>query len=589
MGTARSVLGMQESAEIKTQTIGLTVSDLARMTHPVIGRESLRAHVAKMVAVVRDFLQVDGAIARKVEGDHLSLLAAAGIPQRKLAEKIPVGSGISKVMLESRQAVIISDVNEHPDTANLADVAPRNPAAYVFKSYAGVPMLIDNEVIGVLGVYATKESREFREDEIDQLQVLANHIAASVVNERLYRELCDLTDNLRSEIADRKFAEEKRQELEEQLRVSQKMESLGRMAGGIAHDFNNLLTVMTAGIEFIESDIDTLENVKNIKDAIRTATSMIEQLLAFSRHQPSRPRTLNLGDHLADSMSMLKSLVPLDIDLSLEVKNQDLVVEVDPTQLTQILLNLITNATQAIEDKGVIRIGCRYGSAKSGIHGMTPPIVELTVEDDGCGMPPEVAEKVFDPFYTTRGIRGGTGLGLSMVHGIVGQWGGRIDVESTPDEGSTFRILFPQSAQDQTQQPKSEPAHLVPERPIKRVLLCEDNELVRGVLVSSLQSEGFDVKAAGTGSETLALAEEFKDEIDLLITDLDLPDDRGDQLVMRVREIRPGIPALLITGYVPDSSLDRIHEFDCVLRKPISRQQLLDAIANCESPTRRRE
>ncbi|GJM24561.1 MAG: hypothetical protein DHS20C16_09760 [Phycisphaerae bacterium] len=568
--------------DIKTQTIGLTVSDLARMTHPVIGRESLRAHVAKMVAVVRDFLQVDGAVARQIEGDQLALLAAAGIPKGQLADSIPVESGISKAMIESRQAMIIPDVAEYPDTAHLANRASGNPACYIFKSYAGVPMLIDDEVIGILGIYATSASREFNVDEIDQLQVLANHIAASVVNERLYRELCDRRDKLRLEIAERKIAEEKRLELEEQLRVSQKMESLGRMAGGIAHDFNNLLTVMTAGVEFIESDIDTAENIKNLKDAVRTATSMTTQLLAFSRHQPSKPCALNLGEHLIDAMSMLRSFLPDETNLTLDVCGDDLVVEVDPTQLTQILLNLVTNARQAIGGVGTIRVGCRRHLTESPIEGSDGLFVELTVEDDGCGMAPEVAEKIFEPFYTTRGGSGGTGLGLSTVHGIVGQLGGHLSVTSSPGGGSKFRILFPQPSADRAQFTNGPMDGQSPRRRIHRVLLCEDNELVRNVLVSSLRSEGYEVKAAGTGREALALAEEFKDEFDLLITDLDLPDDRGDQLVTRIREIHQRIPALLITGYVPDSSLERIREFNHVLRKPISRQQLLDAVGRCE-------
>ncbi|HNO76936.1 MAG TPA: ATP-binding protein [Phycisphaerae bacterium] len=568
------------------RTVGLTVNDLARMTHPVIGREPLRNHVKKMVAVVRDILQVDGAAARKVEGNRLTLLAAAGIPKGQLADEISVGSGISKLMLESRQAVVIPDVAEHPDTAHLADRARSNPAAFVFKSYAGVPLLIDGEVIGILGVYATDHMREFRTDEIDQLQVLANHIAASVVNERLYCELCERTDKLRSEIVERKLAEEKHKELEEQLRISQKMESLGRMAGGIAHDFNNLLTVMTAGVEFIELDVDTQSNFKNLKEAIRTASNLTGQLLAFSRHQPSRPRALNLGEHLTAAMPMLKSLVPLGVELIPDVESQDLVVEVDPTQLTQILLNLVTNATQAIQGSGFIRVGCRHRSGVAEGEELDGAWAELTVEDSGCGMPPEIAGQVFEPFYTTRGSNGGTGLGLSTVHGIVGQLGGQVVVESTPGSGSAFRVLFPQRSVGSDQRSWVESESVVPKRRIHRILLCEDNELVRSVLITSLQSEGYEVNAAGTVREALALAVQFKEEIDLLITDLDLPDQYGDHLVTRVREMRPEIPAMLITGYVPDASLERVREFDHVLRKPISRQQLLEAIASCQTPMR---
>ncbi len=572
---------MQAKVAADVSAIGLTVNDLARMTHPVIGRESLREHVSKMVAVVRDFLQVDGAIARVIEGDNLVLLAADGIPKEQLAKTISTNSGIAKSMIRSRQPVIVTDVESHPETAHLADTAPQDPRAYVFESYAGTPMLIDEEVIGVLGVYSMSSQRAFHPDEIDQLQVLANHIAASIVNDRLYRELSDRTESLRIEITERKHAESRRKELEERLRVSQKMESLGRMAGGIAHDFNNLLTVMTAGLELIETANDSKKNIANLRDAIHAATGMTNQLLAFSRHQPSKPRSVDMQNFLDDSESMLRSLLPREIELTIDVEGTGLIIEIDPTQLTQILLNLVTNAKDAIGESGVVRICCRCTSAPLTASQAVQDTIELTVEDDGCGMTTEVARQVFEPFYTTRGASRGTGLGLSTVHGIVGQLGGDISVESVLGVGSTFRVLFPPLGDVSLKMNDCPIASTSSATRVRRVLLCEDNDLVRGVLVATLESEGIEVAAAGTAKQTLQLISDGGEPFDLLITDLDLPDGRGDQLASRIREIVSGIPALLITGYVPDQSLEQIRQFDHVLTKPIRRADLFEAISRC--------
>ncbi|MCB9849650.1 MAG: response regulator [Phycisphaerales bacterium] len=562
-------------------TAEAVVRALAAMTHPIVGRNPLDQELTQLLSGVRDLIHVDAVIVREIVGTELHLRGAVGVPSNNLWPTISAQGGIAGRMVAERSAVSVPDVRRDAATARFAREARNDPSAFIFSSYAGAPMIVGDELIGLLGVYAIAHVREFTDDELNQLQILANHIAAWMMNDRLYRELRESADRLREEIAERQRSEIERQALERQLRLAQKMDSLGRMAGGIAHDFNNLLTVLVAGVELLELEHGQSKNTENMKQAMATASGMTRQLLAFGQNQPLQPCAIELNAFLRDAQDMLRRLMPAEIAIEISCNASPCVVKVDASQLSQILLNLVVNARDAIGERGTIRIACRNVSDESQPDNELADYVELTVADDGCGMTSEVCQHIFEPFYSTKSGATGTGLGLATVYGIVNQLGGTISVESELGQGATFRVQLPRfdSEADSADAPETRQPPLA--CAAHTVLLCEDNESVRSVLIALLESANYRVIPAGTAQEALELALAHLDQIDLLMTDFDLPDLRGDALLDRVRSLREGLPAILVSGCIPDAGMSDIRHFNEVLLKPVTKSKLVEAIGHC--------
>jgi two-component system, cell cycle sensor histidine kinase and response regulator CckA len=345
--------------------------------------------------------------------------------------------------------------------------------------------------------------------------------------------------------------------LEEQLRQSAKMEAIGRLAGGIAHDFNNLLTAILGYsgllIQQIPHDSPQREQVAQISRAAERAAVLIRHLLAFSRKQILDTRPLNLGDTVAGFKNMLRRIIGEDIELITDVAEDLGNVLADCSQVEQILMNLAVNARDAMPFGGALIMEARnveldenYASER--LDAIPGPYVMLSVSDNGSGMDAETCSRIFEPFFTTKAQRGGTGLGMATVYGIVKQHRGHIAVYSHPGQGTTFKVYFPRvdmPAAPVIQHPEATPPH----RGEETVLLVEDEEIVRNLTSEALSMLGYTVLQAGDGEEALEVCRRHQGEIQLLLTDVVLPQMDGRTLYEAVSRLRSGMKVLYVSGY----------------------------------------
>lgn len=375
-----------------------------------------------------------------------------------------------------------------------------------------------------------------------------------------------------------------RVELEEKLRVSQKLEAIGRLAGGVAHDFNNMLTVIGGNGEMLARKLPPesgeLALLGEIREATDRAAGLTRQLLAFSRTQMLAPQVTGLATIVGRVETMLRRLIGEDIRLVCSLAPDTGFVLVDPSQLEQVILNLAVNARDAMPKGGTLTISTSARAVEAGFDASglaLPPgkYARLSVADTGCGMTPEVREKIFEPFFTTKPPGSGTGLGLATVFGIVRQSGGQIEVASEPGSGTRFDIDLPQvSAPPAESGPKG--VATVSARGHETILLVEDEAGVRRVARMALERQGYVVYAAASGREALDLAKQHGDEIDLLLTDLVMPELSGRELAETLTARYPKLAVLLMSGYVEDDFVRLGVQADelNLLHKPFTLAQL---------------
>ncbi len=348
---------------------------------------------------------------------------------------------------------------------------------------------------------------------------------------------------------------------EEQLQAALKMEAVGSLAGGIAHDFNNLLSVILNSATFVLEGLregDPLrEDVLEIQKAGKRAAALTRQLLAFSRRQVLEPRLLDPNETLAAMDSMLRRMVGEDVRFN-QILAPDLGrVKVDPGQLEQVVMNLVSNSRDAMPEGGKLTIetaNAELDEAYAQGHVTVKPgsYVRLAVSDTGCGMDEATRRRVFEPFFTTKEMGKGTGLGLSTVYGIVKQSGGYIWAYGEPGKGSTFKVYLPRVMEElEAREEAVKPGE--PPRGTETVLVVEDEEVVRTVVARMLRAAGYHVLTASNGGEGLLICEEHQEEIHLLITDVVMPRMSGSQLAERLQRLRPGLPVLYMSGYTDNS------------------------------------
>jgi signal transduction histidine kinase/ActR/RegA family two-component response regulator len=376
-----------------------------------------------------------------------------------------------------------------------------------------------------------------------------------------------------------------RKHVEEQLRQSQKMEAIGRLAGGIAHDFNNLLTAINgySGLMLERMGIahPFFEHAQEIAKAGERAAGLTRQLLAYSRKQVMEPRIFRPNIIVKELEAIVRRLVGDRVKVGLELADGIGAIRVDRGQLEQILLNLAVNARDAMPDGGQLKIRTANVDLEAGAEGpegITGPQVLVSVNDTGGGMSPEVKARIFEPFFTTKDVGKGTGLGLSVVYGIVKQSGGAINVHSDPGKGTSFDLFFPRveaEASPATQGLAADGALL--QGGTETVLLAEDEESVRRFAVRALEAHGYVVIAAAGGREAMAAFEARRAEIDLVITDVIMPDQGGRVLASFVRARSSDLPILYISGYAEEAVVSQgmLDEGEHFLQKPFAPEDLL--------------
>ena len=371
-----------------------------------------------------------------------------------------------------------------------------------------------------------------------------------------------LCDGLLMDITERRV-------LEDQLRQAQKMEAVGQLAGGIAHDFNNILTAITGFSELLLADTppddDRRDSIKEIRTGADRAAALTRQLLAFSRRQMLQPRLLDLNQTVRDVEAMLRRLIVEDITLVLALDPRIGWVRADPGQLEQVLVNLVVNARDAMPRGGSLTIETSNVelavAERSAERRVTIPpgsYVRIAVSDTGIGIDERTRTRIFEPFFTTKEPGKGTGLGLSTVYGIVKQSGGYIWVYSEPDAGTTFKIYLPRVAAEAGERPeRAAPSggDAGVAAASETILLVEDDAAVRGVSRRILMQHGYTVLEASNGAEALRLCAETARPIDLIVSDMVMPEMNGPELARQIRERHPGTALLFMSGYTRDAAL----------------------------------
>ncbi len=370
-----------------------------------------------------------------------------------------------------------------------------------------------------------------------------------------------------------------RHNLEEQLRQAQKMEAIGQLAGGVAHDFNNLLTVISGYCELLLSMTAADDKRRNMLEDIRRAgdraTALTRQLLAFSRRQILEPRVLDLNAAVLDIEKMLQRLIAEDVRFLTVLRPEIHMVKVDPGQIGQVIMNLAVNAQHAMPHGGTLTIETR-NVAFDEQHRLKHPefrpgeYVTLTVSDTGTGMTPEVKARIFEPFFTTKGTVKGTGLGLAVVHGIVKQSGGHIEVESAVGVGTTFRIFLPAVHERPERDPDSNTVR--PTYGTETILLVDRNDAVRDLAALALQRCGYTVLRALGARDALQIMNTRLKAIDLLLTDVVMVELDGRKLAESLRSRFPGLKTLYLNSYTDDTVAreDQLQAGEATLQKPFT-------------------
>ncbi|MGB6473620.1 MAG: PAS domain S-box protein [Candidatus Sulfotelmatobacter sp.] len=376
---------------------------------------------------------------------------------------------------------------------------------------------------------------------------------------------------------------------ESQLRQAQKMEAIGRLAGGVAHDFNNILGIINACSEFLRDRIDPASEpsvyVENIKKAIDRGRSLTKQMMAFSRTSAVQPRILDVNERLREISKLLRPLLGEDIEILIVPRSPTAVVEVDPGQLDQVVVNLAVNARDAMPRGGKFILETALvdfdGSFADQRQAMAAgKYVLLAVSDTGSGMDESTASRIFEPFFTTKEAGKGTGLGLSTVYGIVKQSAGHILVYSEPGHGTTFKIYLPSAEHKIGQVAKPEAEIVNPKRQGVTILLVEDDEIMRGLTRKLLEENGFTVVEADDGKSALEWMESHPDLIDLLLTDVVMRRMSGPELVEKLSASRPNLKVIYMSGYTGElmANRDVLKAGVTLLEKPFSRTALLNTI-----------
>jgi PAS domain S-box-containing protein len=373
---------------------------------------------------------------------------------------------------------------------------------------------------------------------------------------------------------------------EEQLRQSQKMEAIGRLAGGVSHDFNNLLGIVTACSELLRSKIadpEAAEYIDNIRDAAKRGAALTRQLLAFSRRQPVQKQLLDLNDRLKQVRKLLAPLMGDDVEIVHQAREGNAIVEADPGQIDQIVLNLAVNARDAmprggklILETGVFDVDEAFARAHPAMS--AGRYVMLAISDNGIGMEEATRSRIFEPFFTTKESGKGTGLGLATVYGIVKQSGGDIWVYSELGHGTTFKIYLPSAEQRLVQAPESREDVLPPRRDGVSVLVAEDDRVMRHLTRKMLEEHGYRVLEAEGGAAALNVVSSNAGKIDLILTDVVMKGMTGPELVLKLIDTYPQLKVVYMSGYTGELLTNQQGNGLRLLEKPFTRASLLQTL-----------
>jgi signal transduction histidine kinase/CheY-like chemotaxis protein len=489
--------------------------------------------------------------------------------------------------LALKNATLVSAIREREtaERKRLEQVISNMPAAVIVLDRDRRITLVNPEADALLPAIGparvTQRLEAVCEETVTTLLERVGRGAGDVtVGERTYTATVSPGDAGLTVLALRDVTEERAQRARDAH--EERLALLGRVAGGIAHDFNNLLAVIVNYTDFARertNDSQLREDLDNVREAASRASALTRQLLAFGRREPIRPQVVDLNTHVSGVDRMLRRTLGANISVRLHLAPDVPHITIDPTQLEQVIANLVVNARDALArggELGITTSGVEIGAADARRLGIAlGRYSELVVTDTGTGMTREVMNRIFEPFFTTKDKLHGTGLGLATVHGIVKRANGAIDVDSVVGKGSRFRVLLPATTEVVTQV-TTEVASDVPKR-TATILAAEDQAPVLQVIKRILGRAGYRLLTASCGADALEEAAKFEETIDLLVTDVIMPGMSGTELAEHIRVARPGIKVLFISGHLPDGDRDGLGDAG-FLAKPFTSRELLDRV-----------
>lgn len=401
-------------------------------------------------------------------------------------------------------------------------------------------------------------------------------------------ELMQTNLKLQREIDEHSLTEDKREQLQAQLVQAQKMESIGRLAGGVAHDFNNALSVIMGTAELVINDVDPdgqlREDLDDILMAAKRAADITRQLLAFARKQTISPEVLDLNENIQSLLKMLRRLIGEDIDLAWLPGANLWSVNIDPSQIDQVLANLCVNAQDAIEGVGKITIETRNLTLDKDYcidHACFIPgeYIQLSVTDSGCGMNKKTLDNIFEPFFTTKDVDKGTGLGMAMVYGIIRQNNGFINVDSEPGKGATIKIYLPRHESTVAEIHK-ESTKEIQSGQGETILVVEDDPSILNIMQTILKGLNYTVLTSNAPEKTMSIVKKYAGTVHLLITDVIMPKMNGHDMAELLRSTYPDLKCIFMSGYTADviahhGVLDKGTRF---IQKPFSRRELAEIV-----------
>ena len=566
---------------------GLALMKEIKMHSPKTECILLTGHASQASAIEAVNLGAYGYLQKPYEVEQLLVMLRRAIEKGSAEEALRESEErFREVIASISDHIYVTEVLEEgvyvyrylsPDVEDLTGY-PRSKFLADWSFWNSVVIHVDDRNIAVDQVKRLMEGYdseiEYRLVRADQ-QVIWVRDSARVRNEGSLKVIYGVVSNITE-----------RKQLEEQLRQTQKMEAIGRLAGGVAHDFNNILTVIIGNCDFMLNEVnhnDTLyKDIRQIERAGKRAASLTRQLLAFSRQQVLQMRILNLNTVVADMDKMLRRLIGEDIELSTVLEPDLGNIRADSGQIEQILLNLVVNARDAMPQGGKLTVetaNVELDEAYARRHVDIVPgaYILLTVIDTGTGMDMDTQSHIFEPFFTTKEMGKGTGLGLSTIFGIVKQSDGHIYVYSEPGHGTMFKLYFPRINQDTVLDSRT-PVTAEPSRGLETVLLVEDEELVRGLAHRALIQGGYHVLQAGHGLEALQVCERYPGPIHILITDVVMPGGMsGHELARKLLLTFPDIKVLYMSGYTDDAIVHHgvLEPSTAFLQKPFTPNTLI--------------
>jgi len=488
----------------------------------------------------------------ELEKQRLRFVASRGIKSgAKISTFTNMNESLAQVVISKKKPLLVQDIETDPRTQK------ENDPKYGPPSFIIMPIFIKEDLISVMNLSHKDTKQIFDSNDEQVLSIMIGEIGFALENSLLHSEAEEHLRNL----------QERTKELDNancQLRQAQKMEAIGTLTGGITHDFNNILAAIIGYTDLAIIDVPdgskAKYNLLEAKKAAHRAKELVNQILTFSRQSEQKLIPVKISIIIKEALKLLRASLPTTIEIHEHIERDTGTIEADPTQVHQVLMNLCTNAGHAMREKGGILevslrnfdLGFRNSEIKedekhSPMNLTLGPYLKLTVSDTGHGITPEVLERIFNPYFTTKEKGEGTGLGLSLVHGIVKGHGGTITVESEPEKGTTFHIFFPRIEEAE------KGADKVAEKSLpngqERILFIDDEFALVDIGKQMLENLGYKVTTKTDSLEALKLFQEQPREFDLVITDMTMPNMTGEKLAKELMRIRPDVPIILCTGF----------------------------------------